>query len=345
MNKMKIVFGIGMILAVLAVFTVPAVADYNVFHLVPEDSSCDGTGCTTTVWVMVNTSYDDINALQATVIFDPSIVNVTLAEEGTSPDWYMWEYIFGVPSTDPTKKYVSLRASDVMGAFGPGEIQCGKITLQGINPGVSALHFANQPEAGQDRTEISHPAGVICGQTGTECAMIDGTFTCSAPEETFNKPLAAGWNLISLPLTSSDNNASKVLENISYDAVYRYSATAPKKFESVSTMDPGAGYFVNVTGSNWTYNGTAYTEMNVSLEPGLNMVGWLNCSKSVTDALSSLDGKYNYVSMFNATSKKFEVYNPHAPSVFNDFTTMDRGTGYFISARAGCPWLNESCPP
>ena len=350
MNKTKIVFGIGIVLAVLAVLTAPAVAQDpdNVFHLVPVDSSCDGAGCTTTVWVRVNTTYNDINAAQAGIIFDPSVVNVTNVVKGT-PSWYMWDWEVYDYGTD--MKYVFIGCSDIFGAFGPGELDLGMMTLQGETPGVSALNFMNESEVGYGvgrHTEISHPEGVICGPDAKgECTMGDGTFTCLAPQETFSKELAAGWSLISLPLTSSNNSAAKVLETVAHDAVYRYSATAPKKFESVSTMDPGAGYFVNVTasGQTWTYNGTPYKTMNISLEPGLNMVGWLNCSKSVTDALSSLDGKYNYVAMFNATSKKFEVYNPHAPSVFNDFTMMDRGTGYFISARAGCPWLNESCPP
>ena len=87
----KIVFGIGMVLAVLAVLTAPVAADYNIFHLVPEDSSCD-PGENVTVWVRVNTSYNDINGVQASIIFDPSVVNVTLVEKGTSPAWYLWEW-------------------------------------------------------------------------------------------------------------------------------------------------------------------------------------------------------------------------------------------------------------
>ena len=164
--------------------------------------------------------------------------------------------------------------------------------------------------------------------------------SCAA-EETFSKTLYAGWSLISLPLTPSDSSVSAVLSGVSYDAVYRYNATS-KQFESADVMEPGTGYFVHATSEcTWEYSGTAYTSVDVSLKQGLNMVGWLNCPKDV-DALSSISGDYYYVAQWNATAEKFDVYNPVAPSTFNDFTTMERGTGYFVSAKQECT-LSESC--
>jgi hypothetical protein len=129
---------------------------------------------------------------------------------------------------------------------------------------------------------------------------------------------------------------------VSYDAVYRYDATS-KQFEIAGVMDPGTGYFVHATADcTWNYSGTVYNSMDISLKQGLNMVGWLNCSKDVDVALSSISGKYYYIARWNTTARKFEVCNPAAPSAFNDFPTMDRGTGYFISAKQECV-LSESC--
>jgi hypothetical protein len=170
--------------------------------------------------------------------------------------------------------------------------------------------------------------------------LVSGTVACGEQSpETFSKPLYEGWNLISLPLTPDDNSTSAVLSGVS-DVVYRYDATS-KEFECPSTMDPGIGYFVYVTtASTWTYDGYAYTSMDVSLEQGLNMVGWLNCSMDVSGALASVD--YNYVARWNANEQRYEVYNPRAPAVFNDFTMLDRGEGYFISAKGECT-LSENC--
>jgi hypothetical protein len=82
--------------------------------------------------------------------------------------------------------------------------------------------------------------------------------------------------------------------------------------------------------------------MNEGLSQGLNMVGSLNCTKDVSDALSSIAGSYNYVARWNANAQEFEIYNPAAPSVFNDFSELERGEGYFISAKAA-DTLSESC--
>ena len=156
------------------------------------------------------------------------------------------------------------------------------------------------------------------------------------PTENFTKTLPEGWNLISLPLTPTDNNVSAVLLGVSQNAVKRYDATT-KTFADVTTMDPGTGYFVHViTAGTWSYEGTAYESMTTSLSQGLNMVGWTNTSAALPDALSSIADSYRYVAHWDATSQSYEVYEPNAPAVFNDITTMERGEGYFIAATAGC---------
>ena len=156
------------------------------------------------------------------------------------------------------------------------------------------------------------------------------------PLETFTKDLALGWNLISLPLTPTDNSVSAVLTGVSQDAVKSYNA-ATHQFEDATTMDPGTGYFVHMTfADTWSYDGTACETMIASLSQGLNMVGWTNTSANLPDALSSITDSYRYVAHWNATSQSYEVYEPNAPAVFNDFTTMERGEGYFIAATSSC---------
>jgi hypothetical protein len=124
----------------------------------------------------------------------------------------------------------------------------------------------------------------------------------------------------------------------SYDELYKYDATTHSfvLLSSTDTMENGVGYFIHMTsGDTWTYSGDAYNSMNAGLSDGLNMVGWLNCSKGITDALSSVEGKYRYVAKWDATSHKFEVYVPDVPSAFNDFSTVGPGEGYFVSMKTG----------
>lgn len=337
MNKLIL----RMMLVVLVALTVPvASADYNMFHLEPVDSSCDNPGDTTNVWVKVNTSYDDINGVQASIIFDPSVVNVTLVEKGTNPAWYMWEWQiyhkYGYT-------YVYIKGADPMAAFGPGEIEIGKMTLRGEDIGVSSLHFADESEVtGYDMTMIVNPTNT----SGIwPITLEDGTFTCGdpLPEVTFTKPLPEGWNLISLPLAPTDNSVGTVLSGVTQNDVKLYNATT-KLFEDVSTMDPGVGYFVHVTesgGSTWSYQGSPVSSTSPGLKSGLNMIGVPNCTMSVDTAMGSAD--YRYVARWDADAQEYEVYNPLAPSVFHGFTEMTAGEGYFVSAKSDGA-LTVTCP-
>jgi hypothetical protein len=181
---------------------------------------------------------------------------------------------------------------------------------------------------------------VVINITVMQCVVINITvYEVPVETENFTKSLPLGWNLISLPLAPLDNSTSAVLGNatIAYNAVKQYDATT-KTFVDATTMDPGTGYFVHVTtAGTWGYEGTAYDSINVSLSQGLNMVGWTNeTGSALPGALSSTGGNYRYVARWNASSQSYEVYLPGAPAVFNDFTTMDRGVGYFIAATSSC---------
>jgi hypothetical protein len=222
------------------------------------------------------------------------------------------------------------------------------------NPGEYDWGLNCQYESPSDhmKVRITSPEGWTTAYTGENISVYsdveyqaakiaqDVTVYEVIPEtENFTKSMPAGWNLISPPLAPLDNSVSAVLNSISgnYDAVKSYNA-ATHQFEDATAMDPGTGYFVHVTtAGTWRYEGTAYDSINVSLSQGLNMVGWTNeTGSALPGALSSIDGSYRYVAHWDASSQSYEVYLPGAPVVFNDFTTMDRGGGYFIAATSSC---------
>jgi len=164
------------------------------------------------------------------------------------------------------------------------------------------------------------------------------------PTEAYTKNLKAGWNLVSLPLTPGDNSVSAVLGSIQYDAVKKY--TPGTGYEDATTMDPGVGYFINMTAEDtWTYEGTAYPFMTTQLEQGLNMVGWVNETNSaLPGVLDSIAGNYSYVARWDATAQSYEVFVPNLPSEFNDFDTLNRGEGYFIVAKGSCTLTYPTYP-
>jgi len=312
-----------------------------IYYLGPDNSSAPGFSQNVTVQVWVNSTIPFFGG-KFTIITDASCGNIVSWTANTtffdmqtpviSPDgsWMSMTYINSRYIEQPPGVYE-------LGRF---KIHCNSTTCC-----KTGLNF-----------NVVYPNSYITNNSGDWCKaggchhpntleLDNSTFTCGEPtEETYSKDLYEGWNLVSLPLTPSDNSASSVLASVwdNVSAVYKYDATS-KQFESASTMDPGEGYFVHVTQNcTWTYSGTPYNSMSIELKKGLNMVGWLNCSEDISDALSSIEGDYWYVARWNAVSQSFEVYNPVAPSSFNDFTAMDRGTGYFISAKADTT-LSASC--
>ena len=346
MNKLAV--GILTLLVALALPTASSTTEY---YLVPDNSGVTDYGDCTNVSLMLNVT-QGIQSGLASILFDTSCAEVTS---------FTWTgaTCFNKPAT------IVIRMDTV-----PGRLTVGfGNELPGYPPSPlntscrGPVHLGNftircNTTSPPCQTDLVFYEGSDMWTSGVwddnfqpvPFTTDNGTFTCGTTpaEEPFSKPIYEGWNLISLPLDpADDNSASAVLSTVSYDAVYKYNATATSKqfevIESTDAMNPGTGYFVHATTDcTWTYSGTAYNSMSTPLEPGLNMVGWLNCSKDV-DALSSISKDHHYyVARWNTSAEKFEVYNPAAPPAFNDFTTMERGTGYFISTKQGCT-LSESC--
>ena len=317
MSMNRFLAGIGIALAMLLAFAATAAAE-NVVYFDPDPScAVPGEEITVTLWLDAT---DGTAAFNDAIHFDPSVVNITSGTPGDFP--LMWGFVhYG--------DYVKIGGWTSDGLDRTGHLKLADLTLVANNSGTSILY---------------HKENAIGNQYGVplEATWNNGTFNCPCPTpETFTKDLVEGWNLVSLPLTADDMTVGSVLGSLSgnYDALYRYDAVNKSwvAMDSSDTMENGIGYFIHMTSADtWTYTGMPYEQMNVSLEQGLNMIGWINCSKPIDDALSSIEGEYWYVARWNATAQSFEVYNPLAPPGFNDFTTMDRGEGYFISARETC---------
>ena len=330
---MKKIAVIG-ILALFTAFAIPTASAQaqGYYYLVPADSNATYGSCTEVALWAHSAIYIAGGKIKLT--YDPSCAVISCANWTMNNTlWYM-----GTCVVKPEERALVITYYAAPGVqYPPGDYHIGNLIIC-----CNATTYC-KTDFGYITSETYHSN--VSGDW--EVPLLNATFTCGAPtEETFSKDLYEGWNLISLPLSPSDNRTSAVLasvwENVS--AVYRFNATS-KQFESVmdKTMEPGEGYFVYVTQNcTWTYSGTPYTSLSIELKRGLNMVGWLNCSKDILDALSSIAGNYWYVARWNAIDQKFEVYNPVAPPVFNDFNTMERGEGYFISMKRDGA-LTESC--
>ena len=334
MNKTKVIFGIGIVLAVLAVFTASAAAQ-NIVYFDPDPSSA-GLGETITVTLWLNTS-DGVASMNDDVYFNPAVVNITSVTAGDFPTMFGWVH---------HGDWVRIGGTSVDWLDKVGHLKLADFTLEAIGPGTSTLHHVGNGVFNEMASPVS-------------ATWYDGTYTCLSPPETYSKylevlhPAVGDWHLISLPLTNAtDMTVANIMSSVSgnYDVLYKYDASTHNfvALSSGDTMENGVGYFIHMTtAGTWTYTGSAYIDMSVGLSTGLNMVGWLNCSKAITGNLTSIDGNYYYAAGWNATSQSYETYNPAAPDPdnptgFNNLFDMERGTGYFISAKTATT-LNEGC--
>jgi|LGVF01.1.fsa_nt_gb hypothetical protein len=364
MNKTKIaMLGIMALIAVSAV--IPTASAVATLHFVPQDISAEGYGDTINVEIRINLSADETQFSygQFGFSYDSSCgdmgpyctdINRTLNTDlmtGIDPSWGSWNWWTMEEGNCCNETMDWIVFSFWLPKNGPADLLVGNFTIHcnSTEYCTNELNFGCIPDCKQ----VPPCVGMWdVNDEPVEPILINGTFTCGGEGPTpgtFEKELVTDWNLISLPLTSeTDMTVANVIDTSlsgSYDELYKYDATKHSfvSLSSSDTMENGVGYFIHMTSvDTWTYSGDASNSMNVGLSEGLNMVGGLNCSKDITDALSSVEGKYRYVARWDATSHKFEVYVPDVPTAFNDFSTMEPGMGYFVSMKTGGT-LEEEC--
>lgn len=334
MNENKIALGSVLVL-VLVLFAVLAisVASASEYYLAPDNSTVTGYGSTTEVQLRLNAT-QEIQTGKVTILYDTPCACIT--DFTHDPEWegktrasYPGEYIVTFSNKDDYGIPVNLSAGDHL--IGTYTMQCNSTTY-GVTDLIFASSSPHSPTWATDLTALHVP--------DVPFTVDNGTFTCTGAPETFEKDLIVGWNLISLSLTNAtDMTVASVINaslSGSYDALYKYDASTHSflPLSPTDTMDNGVGYFIHMTAADtWSYEGTSYESIEVGLSQGLNMVGWVNeTGSSLPGALNSITGNYNYVARWDATSQSYEIYEPGAPAIFNDFDTMDRGEGYWIAA-------------
>ena len=131
MNKTKrIAFGIGIALAVLAVFTASAAAT-NVVYFDP-DPSCAAPGETVYVELRLN-STEGVTAMETDIYFDPNVLNITDAIPGAFPN----QFGFGHHGNFVAMGGVTPDWMDLP----PGDYLFANLTFEAKNAGTSALTY------------------------------------------------------------------------------------------------------------------------------------------------------------------------------------------------------------
>ncbi|MDD2714438.1 MAG: C25 family cysteine peptidase [Candidatus Wallbacteria bacterium] len=155
--------------------------------------------------------------------------------------------------------------------------------------------------------------------------------------------LERGWNMLSINFQLENNSLVNALSPISgkfdkvlcwtgpYSGYTVYDAQFPQ-YASLTTLEPGHGYWIRLTVSNCTLDlsgGAVATVVN-HLERGWNMIGYPGeQSVPLETALSGISGKYDKVLCWYGPYEGYKVYDVQY-SQFASLTTLEPGRAYWI---------------
>jgi photosystem II stability/assembly factor-like uncharacterized protein len=121
----------------------------------------------------------------------------------------------------------------------------------------------------------------------------------------------AGWNLVSVPMTRSDNSATAVFPTANAGTLFRYVA----QYQSVDSLVPGAGYWIKFASSGSQFiAGSSLSSVTVPVNTGWNIIG------SVDHDIPAPSGGIIMSSVFG--------YTPQ--SGYTADTTLTPGKGYWV---------------
>ena len=164
----------------------------------------------------------------------------------------------------------------------------------------------------------------------------------------FNMSIAAGWNLISIPLELDNTSINAVFPDASNDDVLyaydggwiiaTYSSALRGWYGDLETVEQDKGYWYGANAAyTATIEGTEAGTRNVSITPGWNLVGYTRLNETGIDDLiqnvSDNDVLYAY-----AEGWIIATYSSALLGWYGDLTKMQPGKGYWYGANKQFTW-------
>jgi len=174
------------------------------------------------------------------------------------------------------------------------------------------------------------------------------------PQPSLDISLHAGWNLVSLPLDSTNYTLRTLLAPIagSYDVVYAWDSAEqswkgfflalpdPQPLQSLSRLQ---GFWIHmVQAATLPVTGCQRSQAIILLNPGWNLVGFpAGSPRDVPAALASIQGQFALVYSYDAANpaNPWSRYNAAALPYASDLTTLEPGKGYWIKVAQACAWV------
>jgi hypothetical protein len=153
--------------------------------------------------------------------------------------------------------------------------------------------------------------------------------------------LLTNWNFISLCAEPANRTVDSVMQSVAgeYDYILEWNATsqAYDLYSIYATSKPfteleqNSSYFIHMTDTHtgFTVTGNTTENMNISMVNKWNSPSWpYEFSKAVSAYLATVNGSWEYLLKWNATSQSYSLYSAYASS--HPFTQIFKGEGQFI---------------
>lgn len=174
-----------------------------------------------------------------------------------------------------------------------------------------------------------------------------------AVQSGFHISLKDGWNMISIPYQLADTSISEVLASISssYQSIFTYDAESMEwKYyipnngfpveNGLGEFAPGRGYWIEATSSAELWiSEERISDVSIPLFNGWNLIGCISpSSQPVSEALSSIDGKYRSILHYDCESNEWQFYMlfPDGAIIIHKLTSIEPGKAYWIDVSVEC---------
>ncbi|MFC1861256.1 S8 family serine peptidase [Chloroflexota bacterium] len=234
---------------------------------------------------------------------------------------------------DNTMGFIDYSAAKLDAPFPSGIITIATIRFQALASATpDTLIIFNT--SGIRTTAVFDPlSSDVTGILSNGTYMISELFTGS-----YDVPLVAGWNMISLPLIPDIQNTAILLSplGMAWDAVWYYDTgsatwTSRTRYPAagrLTTMSDGKGYYLLMNSAGTlTFTGKEFLDPpnvppSYTVVDGWNMVGFKSVTpKKAGEYLSAIDGKYTII--YRMVNGIFSAVNP------SDY--LNPGEGFWIA--------------
>lgn len=134
---------------------------------------------------------------------------------------------------------------------------------------------------------------------------------------TFNMRLNPGWNLISIPLSPSNNSVEAVFGSVNYSGLFSYDSGWKVPVE----VNVSRGYWININDESTLSVWGSVPEISmINLLDGWNLIG-VPFDKNITDISDN-------ISAYSYNNSKWYSYNSNR--LFNNLDKFIPGLGYWV---------------